>query len=68
MKILITGTSLYLLNKSSNLKLERDEMYRGISDIRLFKKNLNKNKITKPILSHYIPDQKSSHTINTELD
>ena len=62
------GASLDLLNESSNLKLERDEIYRCISGIRLFKKNLNKNKIKKPILGHYILDQKSSHTINTELD
>ena len=62
------GASLDLLNESSNLKLERDEIYRCISGIRLFKKNLNKNKIKKPILGHYILDQKSSHIINTELD
>ena len=32
------GSSLELLNKNSNLKLERDEIYRGIAGIRLFKK------------------------------
>ena len=36
------GSSLELLNKNSNLKLERDEIYRGIAGIRLFKKNLKK--------------------------
>ena len=44
------GASLDLLNESSNLKLERDEIYRGISGIRLFKKNLNKNKIKNHLL------------------
>lgn len=62
------GSTLELLNKNSNLKLERDEIYRGISGIRLFKKNQNKNKFKKLILGHYILDQKSSHTINSELD
>ncbi len=62
------GSTLELLNKNSNLKLERDEIYRGISGIRLFKKNQNKNKYKKLILGHYVLDQKSSHTINSELD
>lgn len=63
-----TGVSLDLINKSSHLKLERDEIYRGIGGIRLYKKSLKNNKIKKPIIGHYILDQKSSLTINTELD
>ena len=59
------GSSLELLNKNSNLKLERDEIYRGIAGIRLFKKKSKKNKLVK---GHYILDQKSSHIINSELD
>ena len=62
------GSSLELLNKNSNLKLERDEIYRGIAGIRLFKKNLKKNKPNKLVRGHYILDQKSSHVINTEID
>lgn len=60
------GSTLELLNKNSNLKLERDEIYRGIAGIRLFKKKKSKKK--KLVRGHYILDQKSSHTINTELD
>ena len=62
------GSSLELLNKNSNLKLERDEIYRGIAGIRLFKKNLKKNKPNKLVRGHYILDQKSSHVSNTEID
>lgn len=62
-----TGSSLEIINGNSNLKLERDELYRSIGGIRLFKKNYNSN--TKHIVKgHYILDQKSSHTINTNLD
>ena len=62
------GKGLTLLNESSNLKLERDEIYRGIAGIRLFKKNLIKKKNKNNIKGHYILDQKSSHVINTQLD
>ena len=62
------GNSLVLLNKNSDLKLERDEIYRGIGGIRLFKKNYFFKKNKKLIKGHYILDQKSSHVINTELD
>ena len=62
------GKGLTLLNESSNLKLERDEIYRGIAGIRLFKKNLIRKKNKKNIKGHYILDQKSSHVVNTQLD
>lgn len=62
------GSSLELLNDSSILKLERDEIYRGIAGVRLFKKNFAKQKSKKTILGHYVLDQKSSHVINSDLD
>ena len=62
------GFGLVLLNKNSNLKLERDEIYRGVAGIRLFKKDYFSKKYKKLIKGHYILDQKSSHVINTELD
>tara|TARA_Y100001970_G_scaffold293483_1_gene440603 strand:- start:34182 stop:35528 length:1347 start_codon:yes stop_codon:yes gene_type:complete len=63
-----TGSGLNLLNKNSNLKLERDELYRGVEGIRIFKKNFFSKKNKKNIIGHYILDQKSSHAINSELD
>ena len=62
------GNSLLLLNESSNLKLERDEIYRGIAGLRLFRKNSLKKHNKAKIKGHYVLDQKSSHVINTELD
>ena len=63
-----TGSGLNLINKNSNLKLERDELYRGVEGIRIFKKNYFSKKNKKTIIGHYILDQKSSHAINSELD
>jgi len=62
------GNSLLLLNKDSDLKLERDEIYRGVAGLRLFKKNIFKKGNTNIIKGHYVLDQRSSHVINTDLD
>lgn len=62
------GKSLKLLNQNSTLKLERDEVYRGIAGIRLFKKKSLNTREENKINGHYILDQKSSHVINTQLD
>jgi len=62
------GNSLLLLNKDSDLKLERDEVYRGVAGVRLFKKNIFKKENKNIIKGHFVLDQRSSHVINTDLD
>ena len=62
------GNGLKSINVNSNLKLERDQVYKGIDGIRVFRKKfVSKNKkIYKT--GHYILDQKSAHVINNELE
>ena len=62
------GNGLKSINLNSNLKLERDQVYKGIDGIRVFrKKYVGKNhKILKT--GHYILDQKSAHVINNDLE
>ncbi len=62
------GSGLKIVNRSSNLKLERDQLFKSVDGIRLFKKSLIRKKKYKVKTGHYILDQKSSHVINTELD
>tara|TARA_Y100001958_G_scaffold153147_1_gene140243 strand:- start:515 stop:1894 length:1380 start_codon:yes stop_codon:yes gene_type:complete len=62
------GSTLELINNSSNLRLERDEIYRGVPNLRLFKKKNASNNKKKKILGHYILDQKSALAINNDLD
>lgn len=62
------GNGLKSINVNSNLKLERDQVYKGIDGIRVFRKKFvdKNNKILKT--GHYIIDQKSAHVINNDLD
>ena len=62
------GKGLKAINQSSNLKLERDQVYKGVAGIRVFKKSLIHNVKNTLKTGHYILDQKSSHIINTDLD
>ncbi len=62
------GNGLQSINVNSNLKLERDQVYKGIDGIRVFRKKFvgKNNKILK--IGHYILDQKSAHVINNDLE
>ena len=62
------GKGLKAINQSSNLKLERDQVYKGVAGIRVFKKSLIHNVKNTLKTGHYILDQKSSHIIDTDLD
>jgi len=63
------GIGLKSISKSSILKLERDEVYRGIGGLRLFQKDKFYNKKSRrKKIGHVILDQKSSHEINSDLD
>ena len=62
------GKGLKVINASSNLKLERDQVYKGVAGIRVFKKKLIYKLQNTLKTGHYILDQKSSHIINTDLD
>jgi len=62
------GNGLKNINLSPNLKLERDQVYKGIDGVRVFRKKfVNKRKNISKI-GHYILDQKSSHVIKNDLD
>ena len=62
------GNGLKSINLNSNLKLERDQVYKGIDGIRVFRKKFlsKNNRILKT--GHYILDQKSAHVINNDLE
>ncbi len=62
------GSGLKIVNRSSNLKLERDQLFKSVDGIRLFKKSIIEKKKYRLKTGHYILDQKSSHVINTDLD
>ena len=48
--------------------MERDQVYKGIDGVRVFRKKfINKEKNISKI-GHYILDQKSSHVIKNDLD
>lgn len=56
-------------NKVPNLKLEQNEIYRGIGGLRLFHKNeLHNKKSGRKKIGHVVLDQKASYEINSDLD
>ena len=62
------GNSLKNINLSPNLKLERDQVYKGIDGVRVFRKKFIKKRGNISKSGHYIIDQKSSHVIKNDLD
>ncbi len=61
------GASLKILNDTSNLILEREEIYRETGGLRLIKSDYYKNKKNKKI-GHTILSRRSSHNIKNDFD
>ena len=62
------GSSLEVLNDSSNLRLEREEIYRETGGLRLIKSDFYKKGKKKKQTGHTILNLKSSHNIKNDFD
>tara|TARA_B100001059_G_scaffold88128_2_gene86648 strand:+ start:15861 stop:17204 length:1344 start_codon:yes stop_codon:yes gene_type:complete len=60
------GSSLKILNDSSNLRLEREEIYRETGSLRITKSHSYQKKNKK--IGHTVLNRKSSHYIQTDFD
>jgi glycosyltransferase involved in cell wall biosynthesis len=62
------GNGLISINKSQNLTLERDEVYRQIGSLHLYKKNYFQSSERRSKIGHLILDEKSSFHVKSKLD